>query len=146
MLTPTHSQCGVALRGLLLAIAACAPAAPPESARVLLTQPSPALDGAHVEVTLVEVTYGPGGRSAPHRHSCPVVGYVLDGTYRSQVRGGAVSVYHQGESFFEAASGVHEISANASDRAPVRFLAYFLCDHGGARTIPEPVAPGGGLP
>jgi hypothetical protein len=33
------------------------------------------------------------------------------------------------ESFYEAPNGVHQVSANASDRAPAKFLAYFVCDH-----------------
>ena len=38
-------------------------------------------------------------------------------------------LYRAGESFYEAPNSVHLVSANASDRDPVRFLAYFTCDH-----------------
>ena len=42
----------------------------------------PPLDGARLQVTTVEVTYPPGGSSAPHSHPCPVVGYVIAGAVR----------------------------------------------------------------
>src|SRR6267154_1576636 len=38
------------------------------------------------------------------------------------------AIYRAGESFYEAPNGVHLISANASDKEPVRFLASFTCD------------------
>ena len=121
-----------------VAIIACAPKGPPEVARQVLSQAMPALDGAHVQVTLVEVQYAPGGGSAPHSHTCPVIGYVLEGALRTQVQQGAAHVYQAGESFYEAANLVHLVSANASDRAPVRFLAAFICDHPPPLTLPAP--------
>lgn len=123
-------------------VAGCTANEPPEVARVVLAQTMPALDGAHLEVTLVEVRYAPGGSSAPHRHTCPVVGYVVEGALRTQVRGGPVQVYRAGESFYEAPNGVHEVAANASDREPVRFTATFVCDHTTARTLPLDPFPG----
>ena len=79
---------------LFAAVLACAPAggtrtatAPVRSgatARVALAQPLPAMDGAHLEVTIVEVRYGPGESSSPHRHPCAVTGYVVEGAFRSQ--------------------------------------------------------------
>ena len=96
--------------------------------RLVIAQGLPHLDGAALKATLVEVSYAPGGSSPPHRHPCPVIGYVVAGALRSQVSGGAPVVYRAGESFYEAPGGVHVMSANASAREPVRFLAYFVCD------------------
>ncbi len=110
----------------------------PEAARVVLTQAMPVLDGAHLNVTLVEVRYAPGAASAPHSHPCPVIGHVLEGALRTQVRGGPSQVYRAGESFYEAPNGIHEVSANASDREPVRFVATFVCDHETPRSVPVP--------
>jgi hypothetical protein len=45
--------------------AQCTVNQPPEAARVVLTQPMPLLDGAHLNVTLVEVRYAPRAGSAP---------------------------------------------------------------------------------
>ena len=86
------------------------------------------MDGDRLSVQVVEVIYGPGGSSPPHRHPCPVVGYVVEGALRTQVKGEPEAIYRAGERFYEAPNGVHLISANASDKEPVRFLASFTCD------------------
>jgi quercetin dioxygenase-like cupin family protein len=100
-----------------------------------------AMDGSHLKVTVVEVRYGPGESSKAHSHPCPVIGYILEGTYRTQVRGEAEAVYTAGQFFYEAANGAHVVSANASTDTPVRFLAYFTCDREGPLTKPVPDAP-----
>ena len=97
--------------------------------RRVLSQALPAMDGRGLRVTVVEVRYAPGGSSRPHRHPCAVVGFVIAGTLRSRVQGEPEALYRAGESFYEAPNGVHLVSANASDRDPVRFLVYFTCDH-----------------
>ena len=89
----------------------------------------PPLDGTHLKVTVVEVAYAPGGASKPHSHGCPVVGYVTQGAIRYQVKGEPEAIYKAGDSFYEAANGVHQVSANASDKEPAKLIAYFLCDH-----------------
>ncbi len=103
---------------------------PPDArARTVFSQALPALDGSRLRVTTVEVTYPPGGSSAPHSHPCPVIGYVLKGAVRMQVKGGALSIYKAGDSFYEAPNGIHLVSENASAKEPATFLAYFICDH-----------------
>jgi quercetin dioxygenase-like cupin family protein len=97
--------------------------------RRVLSQALPVMDGRGLRLTVVEVTYGPGGSSRPHRHPCAVVGFVIAGTLRSRLQGEPEALYRAGESFYEAPNRVHLVSANASDRDPVRFLAYFTCDH-----------------
>lgn len=104
-------------------------AEPAEQSRVALSQTLPKLDGTKLAVTMVEVRYAPGGSSAPHSHPCPVIGYVIEGAFKTQVRGGPIEVFSAGQSFYEPANGVHQVSGNASDRIPVRFLATFICDH-----------------
>jgi quercetin dioxygenase-like cupin family protein len=96
------------------------------------------MDGSHLKVTLVEVRYDPGESSRPHSHPCPVIGYVIDGALRTQVRGEAEVVYTAGQSFYEAANGAHVVSANASTDKPVRFLAYFTCDRETPLMLPIP--------
>jgi len=112
---------------------ACRPAPPTSGTeaqvRKVLSQALPGMDGRGLRLTVLEVTYGPGGSSRPHRHPCAVVGSVIAGTPRSRVEGEPEALYRVGESFYEAPNGVHAVSANASDRDPVRFLAYFTCDH-----------------
>jgi quercetin dioxygenase-like cupin family protein len=125
---------GIAAALLGTAIMACRPAPRASSGteaqvRKVLSQALPAMDGHRLRVTVLEVTYGPGGSSRAHRHPCAVVGSVLAGTLRSRVQGEPEALYRAGESFYEAPNGVHLVSANASDRDSVRFLAYFACDH-----------------
>jgi quercetin dioxygenase-like cupin family protein len=100
-----------------------------ERARIVLSRALPIMNGDHLKATLVEVDYGPGESSAPHSHPCPVIGYVVAGAVRTQVRGEAEAVYKAGESFYEAPNGVHAISANASRTEPAKLVAYFVCDH-----------------
>src|SRR5687768_14607087 len=59
----------------------------------------PVLDGQHLTVTLVEVTYPPGGANAAHRHPCPVIGYVLSGAVRMQLKGREEQVFRAGDTF-----------------------------------------------
>jgi quercetin dioxygenase-like cupin family protein len=106
--------------------------------RIVFSQSLPQLATAHLKVTTVEVTYPPGGSSAPHSHPCPVIGYVLRGAVRMQVKGGPVSVYRPGDSFYEAPNGLHQVSANASTKEPAVFLAYFICDHSGPLSVKVP--------
>jgi len=132
--------------GLLVVIACVAivlqgQTAPEARTRIVFSQSLPNLDATHLKVTTIEVTYPPGGSSTPHSHPCPVIGYVLRGAVRMQVEGGPVSVYRPGDSFYEAPNGVHMVSANASTKEPVVFLAYFICDHAGPLSIKVPHKP-----
>jgi quercetin dioxygenase-like cupin family protein len=104
--------------------------------RTLFSRSLPKLDGNNIRVTIVEVSYGPGESSKPHSHPCPVIGYVLEGSLRMKVAGEPEAMYNAGESFYEAPNGVHEISANASQTKPAKFIAYFVCDRETSLSIP----------
>ena len=90
----------------LLASASAQGSAGPQS-RTAFSGKLPALDGQRLEATIVEVTYPPGGVNPAHRHPCPVIGYVLEGALRMQVKGQPERIYKPGETFFEAPSDVH---------------------------------------
>jgi quercetin dioxygenase-like cupin family protein len=117
---------------------------PEARSRTVFSQALPRLDGSRLQVTTVEVTYPPGGSSAPHSHPCPVIGYVLKGAVRMQVKDGAPSIYKAGDSFFEAPNGVHLVSENVSTKEPAIFLAYFICDHSAPLSAKVPVTPSKG--
>src|SRR4051812_7529550 len=102
---------------------AAAGQAPATRSRLAFSHLLPAMHGDRLKAPLVEVTYGPAESSAAHRHPCPVVGYVLEGSIRSKVGDDAEVVYKAGESFFEDANALHAVSANASTTAPARLLA-----------------------
>src|ERR1700758_2356812 len=104
--------------------------------RIAAAQVLPNLDGGRLQVKLVEVTYPPGGFSAPHTHPFPVVVYVIDGALRVQVKGEPEAIYKAGESFYEAPNGQHLISANASQQQPAKFIACFVCDGDKPLTLP----------
>src|SRR5262245_1858694 len=114
---------------IAIAIAAIAVTAQsrPSHSRTAFRGTLPILDGAHLETSLVDVTYEPGGANPPHRHPCPVVGYVLEGAIRLQLKGQSARVVKAGETFYESPDDVHLVSANASADVPARFLAYFVC-------------------
>ncbi|MGA3225505.1 MAG: cupin domain-containing protein [Acidobacteriaceae bacterium] len=122
-------------------VSPAAAADPPPEARVrtVFSQGLPQMDATHLQVTTVEVTYPPSGSSTPHSHPCPVIGYVLKGAVRMQVKGGTESIYRVGDSFYEAPNGIHLVSANASKKEPATFLAYFICDHSGPLSVKVPM-------
>jgi len=111
-----------------------------DRSRIAISHDLPPMNGDKLTVTLVEVNYGPGDSSMPHSHPCPVIGYVLEGTLRAQVKGETESIYEPGETFYEAPNGVHQVSANASDKVPAKFLAYFVCDHQTPLSVDAPVS------
>ena len=106
------------------------------SSRVVAARAIPPLDGAHLEATLVEVTYAPGASSAAHSHPCAVIGYVVSGAVRMQVKGEAEAIYKAGDTFYEAPNGVHQVSANASTTARAVFIASFTCDRKTTLSVP----------
>ncbi len=116
----------------------------PARSRVAIAQALPRLDGTHLEATIVEVSYEPGGANTPHRHPCPVIGYMLEGSMRMQVKGQPERIYKAGDTFFESPTDVHLVSANASQDKPARFLAYFVCDQKTPLSVPVTDARGAG--
>ena len=94
------------------------------------------VNGKPTRATTQEVTFEPGAASAPHRHPGAVFGYVLEGAVRMQVKGQPERIFKPGETFFEAPSDVHLVSANANADVPARFLAYFVCDRETRLSVP----------
>lgn len=116
-----------------------------ERARIAFSHALPELDGRHLKATIVEVTYGPGESSAPHSHPCAVIGTMLEGALRTQVKGEPERIYKAGESFYEAPNGLHQVSANASQQERAKFIAYFVCDREGPLSVDAPGSePAGG--
>ncbi len=134
----------IAASAVALARAVVGRQAATEQPRAPFSHALPHLDGDHLKATVVEVTYAPGESDPPHSHPCPVMVYVIEGSYRSQVKGQPEAIYHPGESFYEPPNGVHQISGNASDKVPVKFLAYFVCDRDTPLTVPAPETKGTG--
>jgi len=123
--------------GLLLATAPdpLADAAAGAEAKVtpVASEDLPNLPGNRLTSVLVE--YGPGGKSAAHRHAGSVMAYVLEGAIRSQASGGEPRIYRAGESFFEPPGSEHLVSENASDTEPAKLLAIIVAPEGARLTV-----------
>jgi quercetin dioxygenase-like cupin family protein len=85
-------------------------------------------------VTIVRVTYGPGGFTPPHRHAGTVTAYITKGKIRSQLQGGPVGIFDVGQSFFEPPGAIHVVSANASNTDWAELIAVFVADEGAQLT------------
>lgn len=85
-------------------------------------------------VTIVRVTYGPGGFTPPHRHSGSVTAYITRGQIRSQLGGGPLETFAVGQTFFEPPGSTHVVSANASNTEPAELIAVFVADEGAELT------------
>ena len=85
-------------------------------------------------VTIVRVTYGPGGFTPPHRHAGTVTAYITKGQIRSQLKGGPVEIFEVGQSFFEPPGAIHLVSANASNTDWAELIAVFVADEGAQLT------------
>ncbi|HEX2454831.1 MAG TPA: cupin domain-containing protein [Vicinamibacterales bacterium] len=96
--------------------------------------PDLTLDGW--SVTAVEVSYGPGQGSPPHRHPGITIAYVLEGEVRCKVGDDPERTYAAGEMFLETPQQLHAVSANASDTKPAKLLALLLAKKGVPLTTP----------
>ncbi|MEV4115996.1 cupin domain-containing protein [Nonomuraea sp. NPDC049695] len=80
----------------------------------------------------VLVTWPPGHPgTAPHRHSGPAFGYVIEGAVRFELEGEPERVVEAGETFWEPGGDViHYQDGNALSDAPTRFVVFMLCEPG----------------
>jgi quercetin dioxygenase-like cupin family protein len=112
----------------------------PVTTRTVFTEALPHVPGKRL--TLVQVTYQPGGKSASHAHAGSVYAYVLSGKIRSENSAtGPAKVYAAGEGFWEPPGSVHTVSENASDAEPASLLAIFVADDGAQLTKPASAPP-----
>ena len=99
------------------------------------------LDGKDAKVTVQEVAIEPGGRVAPHRHTGPVFGYVLEGEYEHALNDDPVTTYKAGDTFYEPSGCVHRVTRNPSARARTRLLAVIVHPRDAEKvTVPEEAA------
>jgi len=87
-------------------------------------------------VTAVEVSYGPGESSPPHRHPGITIVYVLEGEVRSKVGDDPERTYTPGQMFLETPGQLHAVSGNASATRPAKLLALLLAEKGKPLTAP----------
>jgi quercetin dioxygenase-like cupin family protein len=102
--------------------------------RVEVVASYPLANVAGKRVTVVRVSYGPGGFTPPHRHAGAVTAYITKGEIRSQLGGGPLETFTVGQSFFEPPGATHVVSANASTTEPAELIAVFVADEGAELT------------
>jgi quercetin dioxygenase-like cupin family protein len=85
---------------------------------------------------MVTVEYAPGQSSPAHRHNAHVLVYVLEGSLVMGVKGKVPVTLTAGQTFYESPGDVHEVSRNASDSQPAKFLAILIHDPGAATMLP----------
>jgi quercetin dioxygenase-like cupin family protein len=109
-----------------------ADAAPGPKVEVVNSYAIPDMPGKRV--TVVRVTYGPGGFTPPHRHGGIVTAYITKGQIKSQLNDGPVEIFDVGQSFFEPLGTIHRVSANASNTEWAELIAVFVADEGAQLT------------
>jgi quercetin dioxygenase-like cupin family protein len=141
---PGAGKVGRTLAALLLATITMAPAAanPPtsynDSVKTIFSHSISNIPSK--SLVAVEVSYPPGGASAPHHHSDSafIYAYVVSGQIASEVEGQRERIYRAGECWYETPGAHHLISRNASNTEPARLLAVFVADTGdNALTTPD---------
>jgi quercetin dioxygenase-like cupin family protein len=85
-------------------------------------------------LTAVVAAFAPGAKAASHRHAGIVFAYVLEGTVRSQLKGGDVIEYRAGQSWVEPPGATHTLTENPSRTMPARLLAVFVAPTGARLT------------
>jgi quercetin dioxygenase-like cupin family protein len=79
-------------------------------------------------VDIHEIRMDPGQQSRRHQHPCAVVGYVVEGIAVYQVEGQDEQILAAGSAFYEQADTTIAKFGNASDVAPMTFVAFYLLD------------------
>ena len=97
------------------------------------------LDGKETRVSVVEVTLEPGQAGKPHRHTGPVIGYVLDGEYEWAIDDQPAKTFKAGDTFYEPTGCLHRVSKSPAAKGHTRVLAVVLHPRDAKQiTIPEP--------
>ncbi len=122
---------------LLLQAAAEAQTAPAQAGQTPVFQRDlPNLRMEDWQVTVSEIHEAPGQVGKPHRHPGFVLVYVLEGAMVAKISGGPEKTYQAGQMFYEHPGSTHEVSRNASNTQPARFLAFIFAKKGLPLTTP----------
>ena len=106
-----------------------APRGSGELARYPLTG---ALEG--FDAVLVELNFAPGVSVPEHRHTGPIVGYVVDGRMRTAINHQADQIVPAGGTFFEPHGALHTSFSSANRDAPVHAVAFLVVPSGSPLT------------
>jgi len=84
------------------------------------------LDGEDAKVTMVEVTFEPGGAGTSHRHPGPAFVYVVEGKYELGIDDKPTKIYKAGETFNEPSGCLHRVTRNADSTGNTKLIAVLL--------------------
>src|SRR3954447_22909657 len=87
------------------------------------------IDGKEAKATVLEVTFEPGQKDAPHRHTGPAFGYVLEGEYEHALDDDPIKKRNSGDTFYKPSGTVHRVARNPSGKNRTRLLAVILHSH-----------------
>lgn len=93
------------------------------------------LPGSHQELTVVEVTYPPGGVAPLHRHPVGGVVYIVEGVAESAYGSDEPRQYRAGETLQDRADIPHTHFRNCDPDRPLRFLTIYVLEPGGSYTL-----------
>lgn len=104
---------------------------PRSTTSVLLDHVAPTIPDP-AEAMTIEIDLPPGDPgAAPHRHSGPVFGYVVEGELLFELEGEPEYVLRAGDAFWEPGGDViHYQAANHLADARTRFIAVMICPPG----------------
>jgi quercetin dioxygenase-like cupin family protein len=77
-------------------------------------------------VDVRKITFAAGQRTGRHKHPCPVIGFVAEGTAVLEVEGEPPQQLPAGSSFYEPAEQIILRFDNASSSRPMKFIAHYL--------------------
>ena len=93
------------------------------------------------ELTAVTVKLAPRVQVPAHQHEGLVYVFVLEGEVESQLDGGEIITYQQGQNWVELPGVIHSLTRNPSAEQSAKLLAVFIAGHGAELTtsgkIPE---------
>ena len=95
-------------------------------------------DTAHLEVTVYEVKYAPGGINPRHFHPAAITFYVVSGAGVWQEEGKTRVTLNAGDSLFVPAGTIHS-HRNPSTADHVLFLEFIVAENDKRRSIPQPM-------
>jgi quercetin dioxygenase-like cupin family protein len=87
-----------------------------------------ALSKTITSIEVREIAFEPGQESGRHKHPCPVVGYIVQGSAVLQIEGQSQQLLPAGSAFYEPAEVVIERFDNASSTEPMKFVACYLLE------------------
>lgn len=92
---------------------------------------------ANQEVTVLDVTYEPGGHNPRHYHPAALTFYIVSGTPVFQEEGKPAVTLKPGDSLLVPAGTIHS-HWNPSRTEGVRWLEFIVAPQGKGRAIPRP--------